>query len=79
MAPVLSPQCQPLAGLAGWEVAWGTQRLTWGRVLWELSTRLQTLAGASVRRAVTLTSRGGVPGALSPVPVVSLCSVFQES
>lgn len=57
-APVLSPRWQPPAG---WDAVRG---LTWGRALREPSTRLQTLVGASVLRAVTLTSRGGVPGVL---------------
>lgn len=45
--------------MARWDAVRG---LTCGRALREPSTRLQTLVGASVRRAVTLTSLGGVPG-----------------
>lgn len=63
-APVLSPWWQLVAG---WDAVRG---LTCGRALREPSTRLQTLVGASVRRAVTLTSLGGVPGVIAS----SLCS-----
>lgn len=64
-APVLSPRWQLVAGW--WDAVRG---LTCGRALREPSTRLQTLVGASVRRAVTLTSLGGVAG----VTASSLCS-----
>lgn len=66
---MLSPQWQLPAGRDA------VRGLTWGRALREPSTRLQTLVGASVLRAVTLTSRGGVPG----VPQVATGSLRSPS